>query len=149
MDTISEQVLRLKLGTLENRRLDVNLAIADRMLEAVKNGISIEGKHTDLSGKKERYLEALSCYQPWGLTPEELYEKRQVWLWHPGEPEVLRVKTVSLFLLRLKRDGLASRIRESHSWRYFIKKDGIKRLEFYIEKRKPEEEKARLLGLLW
>lgn len=87
----------------------------------------------DLSRMKELYLKALYAYSlglaPHGLTPLELYEKkrRKAWL----QCGSIRLKTISMSLLRLKRAGLAERIREGHMYRYFITQNGKNRLRYY------------------
>jgi hypothetical protein len=66
---------------------------------------------------KERYLEVLYVYGHLGLTLRELYEKRFNWLWHPSDVlrknrcvmTTYRIKTISTFLNRLKREGLTCR----------------------------------------
>ena len=148
MDPASKELRRFKLELREIHRVALNFAIARDILESAKSGESVELKLAVLAGKKERYLEALSMYDSLGLTSVELFKKRDAWLSHPRESEVSRAKTVSIFLQRLKRAGLVRRVREGHSWRYFISKDGVKRLKYYEDKRQALKNKARQLGFL-
>ena len=123
-----------KISALENRLLEALLKAHRELLEAMKSGGSVD-RLCSYWSKKERYLEALVTYGSFGLTSEELFKKRAIWLVRPNEPDVTkRVKTVSMFLRRLQLGGLASRVREGYAYRYFISKNGIKRLEYYAHK---------------
>ena len=126
-----EHELRKKIEEIENLRLDKYLIIERKMLEAVRAGRPVDPRFIDLSGMKERYLEALAVYSSLGLTPRELYEKRVEWLWRPGEKMSKRIKTISMFLRRLRLDGLARRKREDRTFRYFITLSGRRRLSYY------------------
>ncbi len=136
---MERQEQKKRIGELECFRLEYFLIIERKMAEALKSGKPPESVFVDFSGIKERYLEALGVYGSLGLTSRELYGTRKVWLERPGEKYVFgRVKTVSMFLNRLRRADLVDRKREGREYRYFITINGRKRLHYYenLSKRK-------------
>jgi len=127
---------RSKIQELEELRLEYNKILTERILKALRQGVPMEATLKSFPKMKERYLEALRVYGSFGLAPQELHEKRMTWLYCPKEKTALfRVKTVSMFLNRLCRSGLAERRREGRTYRYFITLSGRKRLNYYIQMR--------------
>lgn len=123
---------RIRIQELEMLRLDRNTILTKRISEALRKGTPIETLLKSFPKMKQRYLEALGAYGSFGLTPQELHEKRMIWLYYPEEYTMLfRVKTVSMFLNRLCRSGLAERKAEGRTYRYFITSSGRKRLNYY------------------
>lgn len=127
-----EEILRRKIEELEALRLEHLLIVTKNVVEARRKGVPYE---VDFPEMKERYLTALTAYKRFGLTPSELYNKRRVWLWCPGEgmcPD--RMETISMFLRRLWKASLARRERNGHTFRYFITESGSRRLNYYTYK---------------
>ena len=122
-----------KIEQLEDCRINYYLVNVKKIGEALNSGRSSESVFVDFSRMKERYLEAICTYGQLGLLSRELYEKRGIWLWRPGEGDVpsARLKTVSMYLNRLSRAGLVYRKREGREYRYFITMNGRKRLYYY------------------
>ena len=136
MGTSWEQIHRGRIQELEGLRLEYNTIMIKKTSEALKKGTPLEMLLKSFPRMKQRYLEALAVYGSFGLTPQELHEKRRIWLYYPDEVTVLwRVKTVSMFLNRLGRSGLAERKEEGRTYRYFITVSGRKRLNYYIQMR--------------
>jgi hypothetical protein len=132
MGTSWEQIRRRRIQELEDLRLDNNIILIKKKCEALNKGISLETLSKSFPRMKQRYLEALNVYGSFGLTPQELHENRRFWLSSPYEVTVFwRVKTVSMFLNRLCRGGLAERKSEGRTYRYFITLNGRKRLNYY------------------
>ena len=136
MRTSWEQIRyrRSRIQELEELRLQNNIKLAKEISEALNKSISLETPSKSFPRLKQRYLEALNVYGIIGLTPQELHEKRIIWLYSPDVVTLLwRVKTVSMFLNRLSRSGLAERKAEGRTYRYFITLSGRKRLNYYIK----------------
>lgn len=130
-----------KIAELEDLRLRLYILVEEQMARALSEGRSTDPSLVDSSSMKERHLEALDAHGRFGLTPQELHEKRTVWLWRPGERmPTIRVKTISMFLNRLCRDNLVSRKREGRTFRYFIDENGRSRLKHYRDLREKETE---------
>ncbi len=131
-----ERLQRSKIQELERLVLEYNMILTKRISVEVKNGASMETLLESFPKMKERYLKALVAYGSFGLTSQELYEKRMIWLYCPKENTALfRVKTVSMFLNRLYRGGLAERKAEGRTYRYFITLSGRNRLNYYSRTR--------------
>jgi len=113
--------------------LDYYCRAEEQIAEMRMRGEPVDTSILFSSGKKERYLQALRLYSCIGLTAKELYEKRFSWLCQPGEKEDFRLKTISMFLCRLYKNGLAGRRRcdWSKAYRYFITENGEKKLAYY------------------
>jgi DNA-binding MarR family transcriptional regulator len=124
---------RSKIQELEDLRLDYNKILTVKITKALKQGVPIEDTLKSFHKMKGRYLEALCAYGSFGLAPQELHKKRSIWLYCPNEETTVRVKTVSMFLNRLGRSGLAERKVEGRTYRYFITASGRKRLNYYIQ----------------
>ena len=136
METGWELLHRSKIQELEGLRLEYNTILTKKTSEALKKGTPLEMLLKSFPRMKQRYLEALAVYGSFGLTPQELHESRKIWLASPYEATLLwRVKTVSMFLNRLCRSGLAERKTEGRTYRYFITLSGRKRLNYYIKMR--------------
>jgi hypothetical protein len=132
MEAIWEQIHRRRIQELEGLRLEYNTILTKKTSEALKKGTPIETLLKSSQKMKQKYLQALAAYGSFGLTPQELHKKRMIWLYYPNEGTVLfRVKTVSMFLNRLCRSGLAERKAEGRTYRYFITVSGRKRLNYY------------------
>jgi hypothetical protein len=136
MGTSWEQIRRRRIQELEDLRLDYNIILIKKKCEALKKGTPLDPLSKSCPRMKQRYLEALNVYGSFGLTPQELHESRKIWLASPYEATLLwRVKTVSMFLNRLCRNGLAERKAEGRTYRYFITSSGRKRLNYYSRTR--------------
>ena len=133
-----EERLRKKIEELEALRLEHLLIVTKNMVETRRKGIPYE---VDFPEMKERYLTALTAYKRFGLTPLELYNKRREWLWCPdGRKCPDRMETISMFLRRLCKASLARREREGHMFRYFITESGSRRLNYYTNRQRTQEE---------
>jgi len=132
---LHKRLQRSKIQELEELRLEYNTILTKRISEALKKGTPIETLLKSFPKMKERYLTALAAYGSFGLTPQELHEKRMIWLYCPSEDITLRVKTISMFLNRLCRGGLAERKAEGRAYRYFITLSGRNRLNYYSQTR--------------
>jgi hypothetical protein len=132
---LHERLRKGKIQELEGLRLERNTLLAKKIVEALKRGNPIETLMVSCPKMKQRYLEALAIYGRFGLTPQELHQKRMIWLYCPKENiRLFRAKTVSMFLNRLYRSGLAERKTEGRTYRYFITLNGHKRLNCYSKK---------------
>ena len=79
----------------------------------------------------------IKVYGDIGLTPLELFEKSHLYLERQGEGMVSHnFKAISMFLLRLKRHGLARREKEMRTFRYFITINGLERRSYYKSHKK-------------
>jgi Fe2+ or Zn2+ uptake regulation protein len=78
----------------------------------------------------ERYLLVLGIYGQLGLTPQELYSVRKIWLQAPDETFNLTVKTVWANLDKLVKAGLAKSANERLTYRYFD--EGEKSVDFFL-----------------
>lgn len=144
MSGFNDDVHRRHVEKLESLRLEIFLIQETKILEALKVGRSVDPELIDSSPMKQRYLEALEVYNSLGLTPSELYKNWRIWLWRPGDDKiVVRQKTISMSLRRLRLAGLARREREGHAYRYFITMNGRERLNYY-KKRSEEEKKSKI-----
>lgn len=127
--------LRMKIQELEILRLENYTIIQKKITNALRAGRRLDPRVFGSTGMKQRYLTALVAYGRLGLTPAELFEshRRTVWLMHPCDKgsSPKSVKTVAMFLLRLKRDGLARREEEENTFRYYITDSGRRRLRYY------------------
>lgn len=130
---MNDKELKREIEELEKLRLKRISMTLEKMLEAERRGRRAYVRPEDIPSLKKRYLEALWVYEHLGLTPNELFKKRNVWLLCPGDEKKItkRAKTVSVFLHRLQSKGLASRKREGRIYRYFITKHGVNRLGYY------------------
>jgi hypothetical protein len=137
---LRKKLHKWKIQELEDLRIEYNTILARRMSEALKRGIPTENLLRSFPKTKQRYLEALAACGRLGLTPYELHEKRLIWLYSPNEDTTVRVKTISMFLNRLHRCGLAERKTEGRSYRYFITLSGHNRLNYYSKTRDPHRE---------
>ena len=138
MRILDREEHKREIELLEQELLDIYIQREKQLLEVIRDGRSIDSL-IDTSGMKERYLKALAIHGPIGLTPVELNTKikKIAWLTRPGDDHrSIKDKTISMFLLRLYRHGLADRKKEKRTWRYFININGTKRLRYYENKRK-------------
>ena len=121
------------ISKIEDGNLDYYCRAEKKIAEMRKKGEPVDTSILFSSGKKQRYLQALRSYDCIGLTAKELHEKRYCWLYQPGEEEDFRLKTISMFLSRLYKKGLASRRRcdWSKAYRYYITENGEKKLAYY------------------
>jgi hypothetical protein len=130
-----KRLQRSKIQELEELRLEYNTILEKRIFEAFNKGTLVETLLKSFPKTKERYLKALAAYGSFGLTPQELHEKRMIWLYCPSEGITPKVKTISMFLNRLCRGGLAERKAEGRTYRYFITLSGRKRFNYYSQTR--------------
>jgi hypothetical protein len=94
------------------------------MLAAIKAGRWKECKSSLFPAKPtERYLLVLGNYGQLGLTPQELYSIRKIWLQAPDETFDLSVKTIWANLHKLAKSGLAESRIEGLTYRYFAKQE--------------------------
>ena len=135
MGTSWEQIQRRKIQEIEDLRLDTQKSLEVKITKALNQGAPIEDTLKSFLKMKGRYLKALEVYGRFRLAPQELHEKRRSWLYCPLEETTDRVKTVSMFLNRLRRSGLAERKAEGRTYRYFITSSGRKRLNYYSRTR--------------
>ena len=138
MRILDREEHKREIKHLEQELLDIYIQREKQLLEVIKAGRSIDSQ-TDRSGMKEKYLKTLAIHGPIGLTPAELNTKTKkiAWLTRPGDDHrTVKDKTISMFLLRLYRHGLADRKKEKRTWRYFININGTERLRYYENKRK-------------
>jgi hypothetical protein len=132
---LRKKLHRRKIQELEDLRLEHNIILTKGISEALKRGTPTENLLRSFPKMKQRYLEALAAYGRFGLTPQEFYEKRMIWLYSPNEDTTVRVKTISMFLNRLSRGSLAERKVEGRTYRYFITLGGHSRLNYYFKTR--------------
>ena len=138
MSRFNDERHRIKVEKLETLRLELFLEQEKKILEALKADRPVDPRFIDSSGMKQRYLEALEAYKGLGITPSELYKNWSAWLWRPSDDKiVVRQKTISMSLRRLRLAGLARRESEDHTYRYFRTKNGSERLNYY--KKRNEE----------
>jgi len=116
---------RVQIDQIETARLKlVESARLELMEAAIKKGRWKEYKRSLFPVKPtERYLLVLGNYGQPGLTPQELYSVREIWLQAPDEAFNLSVKTVWANLHKLVQAGLAESVNEGLTYRYFAKQE--------------------------
>jgi hypothetical protein len=122
---------RMYIRKIRRFQIDKVLALIDKSKivrierareTAIKNGRWKESKPSFFPVKPtERYLLVLGTYGRLGLTPQELYSVRKIWLQTPDETFNLSVKTLWANLYKLEKTGLAESVIEGLTYRYFAK----------------------------
>jgi hypothetical protein len=117
MNPVLARARRAQIDQFEFARLD--------LIEAkIRNGTWKDHKSSFFPAKPmERYLFVLVVYGQLGLTPQELYSVRKIWLQAPDETFNLSVKTLWANLHKLAQDGLAEDVNEGLTYRYFAKQE--------------------------
>jgi hypothetical protein len=133
MERIEEEIRELKEWKLESFHFDELLELIEKWAKEAR----MEKEHEDdYPETSELILKALAIFKRHGLTPNELYDKYNFLLSGPYEKwNSHSYHAVSMLLIRACSNGLADRIRETKTYRYFINSNGESRLEYYRKKR--------------